>query len=72
MPIFLRARQRRGFQNEILSKLYDATEKKFISQASVPSVTTIPPGIPDADKAKLVEISDAARKGGTTLITSFH
>ncbi|MDZ4726849.1 MAG: hypothetical protein SH817_11885 [Leptospira sp.] len=52
----------------VKTKLYDASVKAFVSQASVPSITAIPAGIPDADKAKLAIISDAARKGVTTLI----
>lgn len=50
------------------SKLYDAASKSFVSSASVPAITEIPPTLPDADKAKLAVITEAARKGILTLI----
>ncbi|MCG9876021.1 MAG: hypothetical protein MH321_14690 [Leptospiraceae bacterium] len=50
------------------AKLYDASTKTFISQASTPGVTEAPAGLPEADKAKLAAISNAARNGIKALL----
>ncbi|NCS93087.1 MAG: hypothetical protein GW761_04725 [Leptospira sp.] len=50
------------------SKLYDASTKTFISQASTPSVTEVPAGLPEAEKGKIIAITNAARNGIKSLL----